>query len=396
MWLKSKLEGHSQCIIAIGKTGNGKSFTGAIFGAQSIKVGNSAQSVTTEVTVYDIGDDNVYVDTPGFDDSNESNDDEIARLIFRALLNKEIHKITTILWFVSTDIRATASFKREANFIELLARDHDGNVWDNTIIVTKGAQIGNGPREAAKEVAKNTYDLKKENCKSANKDDLLVNTSDFAIQLFERLPAKSVYADFPFTSDQLNEYNIFKESEPGRILSKYNTLIKEHPEHPIKVNFRKVKCLNCPEETDPRIAVPECHLDTESFHPEKINSHIYKIISVHPNTLDEYHPGKLTPYHPDSRDFIHTGNPVDSQINWNPIECLIRAVTFGAVNPMISGYWDCCGKQLNSFGLEDVKNSTAAAMDLAKVRDVNTYMTCASIKLVKSLVVKFAITVVKR
>ncbi|CAG8488976.1 9661_t:CDS:2 [Racocetra fulgida] len=312
MLLKSTLEGH---------TGNGKSFTGTIFGAQGAKVGNSAHSVTTDVTVYDLGNDNFYVDTPGFDDSNENNSyDETARLIFRALLEKNVSKITTILWFVTTGIRATASFKREAKFIESLASDHNGNVWDNTIIITKGDKIETGPREAAKEIAKNTYNLKKEkyNQLPTNEDDLLAKTSDFAIQLFERLPPTNVYIDLNLTSSQLNKYNIFKESEPDRILTKYNTLIKEHPTHPIKINFRKVKCLNCPEETDPRLAISECHLEAESFHPVTINTHLYKTILAHSNILDEYHPGYLITYHPGSQKFMHPGMPVDSQLNLNP------------------------------------------------------------------------------
>ncbi|CAG8537100.1 1109_t:CDS:2 [Dentiscutata heterogama] len=353
MKLKSSmLEGRQQCIIAIGKTGNGKSFTGTIFGAQDAKVGNSSSSQTTKVTVYDIGDSNFYVDTPGFDDSDETKSDyDTARLIFRTLLDKEVHNITTILWFVSTGIKATASFKREAKFIESLARDHDGNVWDNTIIVTKGDKIASGPREAAKEIAKNQYDMKKKRCnKLPDKNDLLVNTPDFAILLFESLESTSVYVENEFTSKQLIKYNIFKRSEPDQILAKYNALMKEHPANPIKINYRKVKCLNCPEETDPRLAIPECHLEAESFHPETINIHLYKTIHAHSNNLEEYHPGSLKTYHPGSYMFVHTGVPIDSQIDLNPAQCFIRAITFGIINPMIPGYWKCCGKKQSSPG----------------------------------------------
>ncbi|CAG8820294.1 37064_t:CDS:2, partial [Gigaspora margarita] len=76
------------------KTGNGKSFTGTVFGEQGRKAGNSAHSITKNATIYDIGNDNFYLDTPGFDDFDEY-------------------------------------------------MDHGENVWNNTIIVTKGDKIKN-------------------------------------------------------------------------------------------------------------------------------------------------------------------------------------------------------------------------------------------------------------
>ncbi|CAG8659193.1 20133_t:CDS:2 [Gigaspora rosea] len=88
-----------------------KSLTGTIFDTRDAKFGNLSTSLTTEVTIYDIGNGNFYVYTPGFDDSDE----------LRAMMI----------------LRATTSFKKEARFIESLARDYDGNVWDNTIIITK-------------------------------------------------------------------------------------------------------------------------------------------------------------------------------------------------------------------------------------------------------------------
>ncbi|CAG8474305.1 29456_t:CDS:2 [Racocetra persica] len=104
---------------------------------------------------------------------------------------------------------------------------------------------------------------------------------------------------------------------------------------------------------------------------------------------------------------MHTGIPVDARINFHPGVCFIRAVTLGVINPMIRGYWKCCEKDLNSSGCEKVysccknnndgcRNNTVAAMDRAQVKNVNTYMTLASIKLANYLVVQFAKTVVKR
>ncbi|CAG8432764.1 497_t:CDS:2 [Diversispora eburnea] len=65
-------------------TGNGKSFAGTIFGASST-VGHSSKSETDEVTAHDCGNGCFYVDTPGFDDTNED-------------VEKNITKLTTIMW----------------------------------------------------------------------------------------------------------------------------------------------------------------------------------------------------------------------------------------------------------------------------------------------------------
>ncbi|CAG8782651.1 11718_t:CDS:1, partial [Gigaspora margarita] len=46
--------------------------------------------------------------------------------------------------------------------------------------------------------------------------------------------------------------------------------------------------------------------------------------------------------------------PIDAQINYNPGECFIRAITFGIINPMFPGYWKCCGKTLSSPGCKSV------------------------------------------
>src|SRR5437773_604087 len=72
--------------------------------------------------------------------------------------------------------------------------------------------------------------------------DFLSKTSDFNIFLFEHLPPTSIYVRKGFTSDELNEFGIFKGSEPERILAKYESLMKEHLEHPIYLNLKKVKC----------------------------------------------------------------------------------------------------------------------------------------------------------
>ncbi|CAG8520976.1 5308_t:CDS:2 [Ambispora gerdemannii] len=349
---------HQRCILAIGKTGNGKSFTGTIFGAQDAEVGNGTKSKTEKVTFHDIGNSSFYVDTPGFDDSDEDKDDaETVRLIFRTMVDKKIRNITTILWFVVADVRATTSFKREARFIESLAQYHNGNVWDNTIIVTKGDHIDQGPREAAKEITKEIYQ-KKNGEPVDKKEDLLAKTGDFKILLFESLEDNSVYVRVNFTSDELNSYGVFKGSEPKRILAKYESLMKEHLEHPIPLIFKRVKCLRCPEETDPRLAVPKCHMEVEWIHDNKKGAHLGKNIQEHTKDLVRYHPDLTEQYHPSTTEWVHTGKPYGGEtkqvLDNSPGAWILRTVTMWKVNitwpEIIPMHWDCCDKDIRAPG----------------------------------------------
>jgi hypothetical protein len=238
-------------------------------------------SETERITIHSIEKGGFYIDTPGFDDSDEDkSDDETIHEIYLEMLKANIRNLTTILWFVMSDVRAKSSYKRQARFIESLSKYYNGNVWDNTIIVTKGDKILDGPRNAAREIAQ-----KKRN----TKDDLLSGTADFKILLFESLSPTDVYVNGSFTSDQLNKYGVYKASEPGRILAKYESLMKRHLEHPIRLELRKVKCSKCSEETDPRFATSKCH-EIESFHPSAERVHGGNVIDIHPSPLYYKHP----------------------------------------------------------------------------------------------------------
>ncbi|CAG8542457.1 6437_t:CDS:2 [Ambispora gerdemannii] len=294
-----------------------------------------------------------------------------------------IRNVTTILWFVVTDTKATASLKRQARFIESLAQYHDGNVWDNTIIVTKGNVIHKGPREAAKEIARKIHEKKHGKIPTIAtfsniwkplhfvdswieklltlldiEKDLLVKTSDFKILLFESLEDTNVYAKRKFTSDKLNSHGVFKGSEPERILAKYESIMKEHLEHPISLSFKRVKCLRCPEETDPRLAVPNCHMETERIHGNKKYIHNGEIIPKHTGNLALYHPDSMEQYHPNSVELVHTGQPYGGEtkkvMDNSAGAWTLRIVTIGLVNPTETEInamrWDCCEKNIRSSG----------------------------------------------
>ncbi|PKY63505.1 hypothetical protein RhiirA4_492689, partial [Rhizophagus irregularis] len=132
-------------------------------------------------------------------------------------------------------------------------------------------RIENGPRDAANEIREHN-------------DNLLSNTGEFNILLYESLPPTNVYVQMELTSDRLNTFGVFKESEPERILAKYESLIEGHLENPVCLNLRKVKCSKCSEETDPRLASPKCHTEIELIHPATEDVHRGNVIKIHPSS----------------------------------------------------------------------------------------------------------------
>ncbi|RIA97790.1 hypothetical protein C1645_813666 [Glomus cerebriforme] len=328
-----------RCILAVGNTGNGKSFTATVFGAQNVIIGHSSKSQTDTITIHKIKNGGFYIDTPGFDDSDEDKgDDDTVRSIFRKMFKEKIQKLTTILWFVTPDVRAKGSYKRQAKFIESLAEYCNGNVWENTIIVTKGDTIQTGPRDAAREIAKEIR---------RTQIDVLLKTADFKILLFESLKPESVYVKGNFTSEMLNEFGVFKGSEPDRILAKYESLMKYHLNYPIHLSLKIVKCSKCSEENDRRLASSMCHSGTESFHPETECVHVGNVIDIHPSS----HFKKHSSHYVDAR--------TQQVFDHSPQAWTVRVFSVGIVNPtcpeFVHGYWNCCGNgDVNSSGCKEV------------------------------------------
>ncbi|CAG8636911.1 14209_t:CDS:2, partial [Ambispora leptoticha] len=78
--------------------GEWKSLTATIFGAQNVRIGHSTKSETDKITIHNIKG-GFYIDTPGFDDSDEDkNDEETVFSISLKILETKIQNITTILW----------------------------------------------------------------------------------------------------------------------------------------------------------------------------------------------------------------------------------------------------------------------------------------------------------
>ncbi|CAG8532768.1 8240_t:CDS:2 [Diversispora eburnea] len=283
-----------QCILAIGKTGNGKIFTGTIFGASTI-VGHKTTSKTDEVAVHDCGNGRFYVDTFGFDDSDEKKSDaETARKILRSMesiLNKAFMML-------------------------------------------------------AKEIARKFYKTKHGEF-PCNDEDLLKKPLIFAILLLKSLPRTNLYVRINFISDGLNGDNVFKSSETERILAKYESLMRDHFEYPIPLTFQRFKCLKCPEDTDQRLAVAKCHLYGELIHSKKrkdvrdrsVGASIFRVVTV--GIVDLYDE-RRRPYN-----YRCCGRDRDSQ-GCTPKCCIsVFACCRKDNNGCINGH-TCCNKPVGS------------------------------------------------
>ncbi|CAG8527021.1 2982_t:CDS:2, partial [Funneliformis caledonium] len=231
--------------------------------AKNVKIRRSTNSKTNKVTIYNIKDRGFYIDTPGLDASHENMNDE--------------------------KTAAKTSYKRQAKFIETLMKYYTGNAA--------------GPRDAAREMATS-----------------LSRTGEFKILLFKSLPSNSVYRRLQFSSDQLNEFGVFKESEPDRIVARYESLMKGHIERPIFLEIRRVKCLKCSEETDLRFASPKCHLDSESFHPDTELVHQGNVIDIHPASHFQKHSD------------LYVGAITRKVSDHSPEAWTTRVFTFGELN----------------------------------------------------------------
>ncbi|RUS32033.1 hypothetical protein BC938DRAFT_476446 [Jimgerdemannia flammicorona] len=245
-------------VLAIGDTGNGKSYTARIFGAQEAVVGHGPASQTQEVKCHKCENGRyIYIDTTGFDDSDPtSTDQNNARAILMSMKDNTppITEVHTILWFVNGKDRTTAALQRQAGFIRDLARYNAGDVWRNVIIVIKGLEVDDQTVTAIMEAASRTP-------QTTSTNTVLPQTGVLKVWLFDRLGEGSPLRRLP--DDTLNEAGIYKAHQ---LLPKYEKLMQTHGQYPITILFHNATCLKCGEVTDPRLASPKCHADLAKMH----------------------------------------------------------------------------------------------------------------------------------
>ncbi|RUS12933.1 hypothetical protein BC937DRAFT_86658 [Endogone sp. FLAS-F59071] len=136
-------------IVAIGRTGIGKSTFGNCLGC-CFKASNSRGSVT-KTPSFQVSSDKkyLYLDTPGFldtDNSEECSDLEHQRRILKAFQESGQDSVHTVLWFSPITDRSDKTLQWEAKFIQSLGDADTGgkSIWNNVIIIIKKGNDGDG------------------------------------------------------------------------------------------------------------------------------------------------------------------------------------------------------------------------------------------------------------
>ena len=105
----------------IGTTGTGKSSTiSKCTKYENIEVSNQADSVTKHCQIYYDYDDPtkpVWIDTVGYDDTNNIDDEETFKNILKFIQEHELNKVRAIIWTVLPQERKDARLQKQANFI---------------------------------------------------------------------------------------------------------------------------------------------------------------------------------------------------------------------------------------------------------------------------------------
>ena len=107
--------------LVIGTTGTGKSSTiSKCTKQENIEISNQAESVTKNCQIYPDHYDHskpVWIDTVGYDDTNNIDDEETFKNILKFIQKQELNKVKAIIWTVLPQERKDARLQRQANFI---------------------------------------------------------------------------------------------------------------------------------------------------------------------------------------------------------------------------------------------------------------------------------------
>lgn len=313
--------------LAIGSTGLGKSTFGQLLCNVPTIVSSGTSSTICEATLYE-NNSFRYIDTPGFNDSGGTTDEETFHQILRLLQEHsengvfEVHKI---LWFCAENERKAANLQNEAKFIQRLVEYVEevgsANLWKNVIIITKGnfpeEGLANGPKSAAYD-AMRTSMTKNNRTNVEDKDEFIVEdefiieggeqiVDHFPCWIFDLKPGPNKFTKMkPEVRAHLNAYS--KEEVV--------TALQGHIRNDtaIKIQFEEAYCTKCSEKGDPRLFIGRCH-------PLQARKHEIETERYHPKSADWQHKGKRIQRH---------WKPEDGEI---PAEGkLVDGTTVGAVS----------------------------------------------------------------
>jgi len=273
-----------ECILVIGTTGTGKSSTIRQVTGHTVRVSSSAESVTRQCEVFTdprSGDGGaVWIDTVGYDDTGNKDDEEIFRNILKFIQSHDLTKVRAIVWTVLPQERRDARMQRQAEFIN---RFREENIWANVIIIVKQP----GPGQTSLE---RTSQGSVEAARMFSEQGI---TGD-RVMGFTYLD-DSVPPDFQAVLDSLDADKrrsmLYLSSE------EVNARVREAVSgirEPVKVIFEDSQCEDCGVIGDKRLLPDFCHMERIYDHPQPLKHfHPEELRSYHPLPEETHHPGVL-------------------------------------------------------------------------------------------------------
>jgi hypothetical protein len=270
-------------ILAIGKTGLGKSTYAEILCNINATASSSTRSTTTKANLYE-NQEFRYLDTVGFQDSLGKSDQDIFEDLMEKMRQNAVNddfKIDLILWFTSFSIREAADLKREADFIQQLSKfSPAGNdVWKSVILITQGPLPPQNWEQGAQKAAQT----------AGNNTPATFNIPTFAGWILGCQPESNHDKKLGNRSQEDRyDFNVYTKQETRKKIQELSTY-----RNCFSVRFISKRCKKCTSIVDPRILKGPCHTLPEVVHGPKT------VRCYHSEELHRYHRGGEKPYHPE-------------------------------------------------------------------------------------------------
>ena len=249
-----------------------------IFSDQSGESVDTIDQSENSFTVAGDQDKPVWIDTVGYDDTDNVDDEETFKNILKFIQQNNLMKIRAVVWTVLPQERKDARLQRQADFIN---RFREELIWSNVILIVKSPgpgvssvqRAGQGADEAAKIWCKHGLD----------------NSRKLGFTYYD----DSVPADFKAVLDSLDDdkrYSmLYLTTEEVR--DRVSEAV-ESVEEAVQVIFEDARCEDCGVVGDKRLLPDFCHME-KMYH--------------HPLPLHHYHPQQLSSYHPLPEENNHPG-----------------------------------------------------------------------------------------
>ena len=238
-----EIENSSECVLVVGSTGAGKSTLISILTGQPVQTSNNANSTTKESETFQsclVCPGMNFVDTRGFEDSEQESDDNIFLDMIRFLNDNNLARMKAVIWCVNPNSKCSATLQRQAKFIS----SFDPEIWKNVIIQVKMPR----PGQSLTEQAQGSVTAGETNGGPG------ISRSVIGFTLKETI-------DESFCSLLTNEHcEKFLYWDHERVRQQFEEKLSSIGA-PIQVVFSEKQCLDCGVRGDPRLVNQRCHYE---------------------------------------------------------------------------------------------------------------------------------------